>query len=168
MSELAPGWALHEEESTQNHWVGACRELVMLFAYEGSHEDPRHVHAGARLIERLAGELGPIVKLLFVVPPLHSKPPDARVRGAIVQAARRLEGRVSRVSVVVAGTGFGAAVHRGAATGVLALLRPRVPVKVHASVRDGLAHLLSREHEALAPLVRCCEERMLGPAARPR
>lgn len=166
MTELAPGWILREEESTENHWVGSCGELVMVFAYEGSHDDVGHVHAGARAVQRVGAELGPKVKLLFVVPPLHGKPPDARVRSAIVEAARRLATHACRAAIVVAGTGFGAAVHRGATTGVLALLRPSFPVKVEADVREGLAFLLGRDHPAYGALAPRCEQRMLGPAVR--
>jgi len=132
MTELAPGWELTEEESTRIHWVGACRDVVMIFAYEGSHEDVGHILAGSRLVERISRELGPTVKLLFVVPPHHAKPPNARVRAALVKVAPRQQQHVSRIAVVIAATGFGGAIHRGATAGVLALIRPRVPVKVHS------------------------------------
>ncbi len=161
MNELSPGWVLREEESTPLHWVGACRDVAMVFAYDGSQEDVRHVLAGARVIEQVARDHGP-AKLL-VVPPHGARPPDARVRSAFVRVAQRLDERASRIAIVVAGEGFGAAVHRGAATGVLAIVRPRVPVKIHASVRDALAFLIDRESAAFAPLVRFCEERMRGP-----
>lgn len=163
MKDLAPGYRLELEESTENHWIGTCRDVVLVFAYEGSHDDVRHVHTTGRVLERLSRQTGAPVKLLFVLPPQHSKPPDGRVRDALAQGVRRLEKQVSRAAVVVSGTGFGAALHRGAVTGILALIRSKTPVKVVGDVRDGLAHLMEADCGAFQPLLRHCEERVLGP-----
>lgn len=162
MTELLPGWPLSVEESTANHWVGACREIVMVFAYEGSHDDVQHVIAAGRLIERVNVERGTPAKLLFALPPRHSKPPSSRVRSAIVQSAGRLKSQVSRFAVVVSGSGFGAAVHRSAFTGLLTLIRPNVPFKVEARLSDAIDYLLGADRAALDPLVRFCEQRLIG------
>jgi hypothetical protein len=165
MTELAPGWPLVVEDATKNHWIGTCRDAVLVFAYEGSHDDVRHVHVTARVVERLGkGSKGP-VKLLFVLPSRHAKPPEASVRSAVAQAAKRLETQVGRSAVVVLGTGFGAAIHRGVVAGVLSLLRARIPVKVVGSVSEGLAHLFDAEPDALGELVRACESLSQGPLA---
>ena len=164
-TELLPGWRLVVEESTPNHWVAACRDVVLLVAYEGSSDDVRHIEIATRAIERAGRELGPTVKLLFVVPPVHAKPPSAEVRSAIVRDFRRISRYVLRAAVVVAGSGFGAAVHRGAATGVLSLVRPGFPIKIERGVGEGLAYLLGSEHEALAPLARCCERMLVHEPA---
>jgi hypothetical protein len=156
-TELLPGWRLVVEESTSNHWVASCRDVVLLVAYEGSSGDVRHIETATRVIERVGEELGPTVKVLFVLPPVHAKPPSAEVRSAVTRDFRRIARYVLRAALVVAGSGFGAAVHRGAATGVLALVRPAFPVKIHRGLEEGLAYLLGSEHEALKPLARCCE-----------
>lgn len=164
-TELLPGWRLVVEERTPNHWVASCRDVVLLVAYEGSSDDVRHIQTTTRVIERVGRELGPTVKLLFVVPPVHAKPPSAEVRSAIVRDFRRISACVSRGAVVVAGSGFGAAVHRGAATGVLALVRPSFPVTVHRGLSEGLAYLLGSEHEALKPLAQACQRMLDHDAA---
>lgn len=164
-TELLPGWPLVVEETTPNHWIASCRDVVLLVAYEGSSDDVRHIETTTRVIERIGRELGPTVKLLFVVPPVHAKPPSAEVRSAIVRDFRRTGRYVLRAAVVVAGSGFGAAVHRGAATGVLALVRPAFPVKVHRDLDEGLASLLGSEHEVLKPLAQRCEQALAhGPS----
>ena len=156
---MSASLSIRQEESTPNHWIGWCGDLVLVFAYQGSHDDIRHVMTGAALVERLKTE-GRDVKLLFALPPLHSKPPSARVRAALVQVGRRLVGQVSKVAVVVVGgSGFGAAVHRSAVTGVIAIVRPKIKVQVVGSFRDGLGALLEPGSTAMSALLNLCDER---------
>jgi hypothetical protein len=164
--ELAPGWTLVVEEATRTHWVGACRDVALAFAYEGSHEDTRHVYLTSRVVERLGKEAKGTVKLLFVLPLHRSRPPEASVRSAVAQAVKRLEPQVARTAVVVLGTGFGAAIHRSAIAGILALLRTKIPIKVVGSVREGLAHLVDAESGAPEELARTCEALSEGPPAQ--
>lgn len=157
--EVAPGFAVQVEEDTPNHWVGAWGDLVLVFAFVGSSDDVAHVFTAARIVEdraRVAGK----AKVLFVLPPRHARPPSARVRSAILQVSRRLAKLTARLSVVVAGEGFGAAVHRGAVTGVFSLFRPDLPIKIATDFRDGLRFLLGEDHTAIEPLVGLCEQRV--------
>src|SRR5262249_45133742 len=86
MTDLRAGSQLVLEEATDNHWIGTARGMVMVFAYEGSHTDVRHVHTAARVVERLRREQSRPVMLLFVLPRGHSKPPDALVRNELAKA----------------------------------------------------------------------------------
>jgi hypothetical protein len=166
MIELVPGWVVELEESTRNHWVGSCGNIALIFAYEGSHDDVRHVHAMARRVERLGKQSSNGVRLIFALPPLHSKPPDDNVRRELVTGMRRLAPLVSHTAIVVGGTGFGAALHRGVVTGIMAMARPSFRVKVEGSLRAGLGFLLDSESAVFEPLLRYCEDRALGPAAK--
>jgi hypothetical protein len=162
MTDLVPGWPVHVEDSTANHWVGSCGDLVMVFVYEGSADDVRHISTGAELVERLHRERRAPVRLLFALPPHHAKPPSSRVRRAFTQAAKRLEGRVLRAAVVVASRGFGAAIQRGAITGIIAIVRPKVSIKVEAGLREGLRFLLGDNEPVFEPLLKLCEQTLAG------
>lgn len=145
------------EESTAHHWVAWVGDLLIVFVYEGSHDDTGHVTTAARVIERLHRRRGTPLSVLFVFPAMLGKSPTARVRNAIVDAARRLEGTVARVSIVVLGTGFGPALHRSAATGLIALVRPRSTWKIHATLSEALTSLLGRSHPGLSAILARCE-----------
>ena len=159
MTELAPGWPLVVEETTDNHCVASCRNLVLVFAYEGSHDDVRHVDTGMRVVERLYRQRKETVRLLFALSDTHTRPPSAPVRGAMLDAAKRNEGRLSRCCLVAPGAGFGAAIHRGAVTGIVGLLRVRVPFTVTSNLRDALVYLLGDGQPVIPPLLQFCEER---------
>lgn len=150
------------EESTPNHWVAAWNDIVLLVAYEGSSSDVGHVQAGARAIERMARRYPGKTRFLFVLPPRHAKPPDAHVRTALFQTAKRLEANVDRAAVVIAGEGFVAAVHRGAATGILAIIRPRIVVKITSNTRDAL-QFLGGTSDGIDSLMDVCEPHFSGP-----
>ncbi|HRI51244.1 MAG TPA: hypothetical protein PLW65_13780 [Pseudomonadota bacterium] len=164
MIELAPGWLIEVEDSTPNHWVGSCRDLVIAFAYPGSHNDLRHVQAIARCIERLGKNSKNGVRILFVLPPLHAKPPDEKVRRALVDEIRKSAAQIAIVVTVVEGTGFGVAIHRGVLTGILAMVRPKFRLVVEGSVRAGLSLLLDSKSAVFQPLLRYCEDRLTGPS----
>jgi hypothetical protein len=137
----------------------------MTFAYEGSYNDVRHVHAMARGIERIAKQSKNGARMLFILPPLHAKPPDEKVRRALVDMTRRHQSKVALLSLVIGGTGFGAAMHRGVATGLLSLARPTFRCKVEGTIHAGLSYLLDSKSAVFQPLLRFCEEHALGPAA---
>ena len=82
--------SLEVEESTAHHWVAWAGDLVILFVYEGSHDDAGHIVAAARVIERLHRKLRAPVRLLFVVPAMLGQAPTAHVRAAIMENGRRL------------------------------------------------------------------------------
>jgi hypothetical protein len=166
MIELAPGWVVEVEDSTRNHWVGHCGGIGLVFAYEGSYNDVRHVEAMATCIERLGKQAQTGVRILFVVPPLHAKPPDQQVRHAMVQGMRKCERHIARCALVIGGTGFGSAIHRGVATGLLTIARPKFQLKIEADVGAGLSFLLDRNSPAFLPLLRYCQERAIGPLAK--
>ncbi|MBM4361254.1 MAG: hypothetical protein FJ104_01145, partial [Deltaproteobacteria bacterium] len=141
VTDLGGGQLLVCEDSTEAHWVGWWRDVVLVVVHEQAHRDARHVEVGAALIERLVRETKRPVRLLAVASPGQTRPPEAQVRQALTNAARQLEGHVGRVAVVVLGTGFGPAIHRGVVAGVTALLRSRLALKVVGTVPEGLAYL---------------------------
>ena len=166
MIELAPGWVVEVDDSTRNHWVGRCGDIGMIFAYEGSYNDVRHVRAMMTCCEQLGRQAKTGARILFVVPPLNAKPPDQQVRHALVQGMRKYELQISRLALVIAGTGFGAAIHRGVATGLLTIARPKFQVKIEADIGEGLGFLLDRDSAGFLPLFRYCQERAMGPLAK--
>lgn len=167
-SRAALPLAVEVEESTPHHWVAWAGDLVIVFVYEGSHEDTGHVDAAARVVERLHRRSRAPLRLLFVFPAMLSKSPTPQVRKAIVDAGRRLEHAVSCVSIAVLGTGFGPALHRSAATGLIALLRPRSLWRIHATLVDALTFLLGHAHPQLESIHARCEQELRAHAARPR
>jgi hypothetical protein len=161
-----PTQTIEVAETSPNHWLGSCGDLVMLFAYEGSHNDTAHVTSGERLIQRLVRRNPAPLRLLFALPVGHAKPPDQRVRDELRRVIGRFEAHFERTSLLVLGTGFGPAVHRGAMTGLLAFVRPKATVKVHASIEDALHFLLGVGHPGHAELHAHCERHLgsSGPA----
>lgn len=121
MSDLAGGSMLRCEEAHAHHWLGSQGSLVALFAYEGSHDDARHVEACACLVERTHRERGAPVQLLFVLV-AHDKRPTAKIHKALRDEQKRIGALIERIAVVLVGSGFAAAMQRGAINGVLGLL----------------------------------------------
>lgn len=154
------GPLLEVEDSTANHWVATWGDLVVIIAYEGSHADPSHVLVAGRAFVKVHARSGRPVGVLFILPPGHGKPPSAEVRDALAATIRRLEPNTSRAALVVAGSGFGSAVHRAVITGSLTLFRGRKPYKVTSTIREGLEYLLGAEEAALQALLLACEERL--------
>lgn len=156
----AAAWKLVVEEHTEHHWIASTGSVVIVVVSEGSHDDVGHVAAAARVVRRLHRKHEAPLQLLFVVPPKVSKAPSAQVRAAIVADARRLDASVDRAALVVLGSGFGSAVHRGAATGVIALLRLRTQWKITSSLTEALGFLIGEAHPALAEVSARCEEQL--------
>jgi hypothetical protein len=148
------------EDSTAHHWVGTCGTLVMLVLHEGSHADPAHVVAGQRAITSVLRRGHAAVQLLVIWPPTLGKPPSAEVRRAIVDASP--SGRaIDRAAGVVLGTGFLPAMHRSTVTGILALARLPVVVRMFGTVPEAIAHLVGNDAERLAALTRFCEHHIV-------
>ena len=168
LQPLPPSFELRVESSTLHHWVATCGDIVLVFVYEGSADDGQHVAASVRAIERAARTSGRSVRLLSALPAAHARPPSAVVRKAVTEAASRVAPRIARSAFVVSGTGFASAIHRGAITGVLALARPGVPIRVEGSISEGLASLIDRLDPLFAPLLEVCAARIQGPAADAR
>lgn len=171
--EILPGVRVRTEDRTAHHWVGTCGTLVMLVLHEGSHADPAHVVAGQRAITSVLRRGHAAVQLLVVWPPTLGKPPSAEVRRAIVDASS--SGRaIDRAAGVVLGTGFLPAMHRSAVTGILALARASIAVRIFGTVPEAMAHLVEGDAERLRALTTFCEDhiaRALGttePVARPQ
>jgi len=70
------------------------------------------------------------------------------------------------MSLAVLGAGFGPALHRSAATGVLTLLRPQAQWKIHASVDDALRFLLGDGHADREAITARCEQEIAAHAER--
>jgi hypothetical protein len=157
--ELAPGCTAYVEEATAHHWVATCGTLVIVLLHEGSYADPQHVRAGERAITRLVRRGAAAVQMLVIFPSTLSKPPSAEVRRAIVDAAS-VKSKIDRAAGVVLGSGFMSAIHRGAVTGILALVGAPGIVRVVSSVTEGLEHIYGRHASTLAPLARLCNERV--------
>ena len=162
MTELAPGWPLVVEETTENHCVAVCGDVVLIFAREGSYADVQHVETGSRVLHRVARLRKGKTRVLFVLPEVNARAPSAAVRDAMLDVAKRLADRVSKGSLVLPGPGFGSAIHRGVMTGIFALARPEAQVKVTSDLREGLVHLLGEGEPVLGPLLRLCEETRRG------
>ncbi len=165
MTDVAPGWPLVIEEVTENHCVATTRDLVMVFAYEGSASDVRHVETGARVIGHLSRRQKGKVRLLFMLPPAGGKPPSGAVRSAILSAHKGAVDRLSRGCVVMPGSGFSAAVHRAALTGITTLARWTMPHLITSDLREGLAYLLGPAEPVPATLLQFCVERSRGAPA---
>jgi hypothetical protein len=148
---------LVEKEKTAHHWIGVRGDMVIVFAYEGSHSDPRHIEVASLTVRQLASELGRPVKLLFVIHAKSSKPPNAAVRAAVSEHIPKFERLVSQLSIVATGTGFLAAIHRGAMTGLLTVAGPKAPFKMSAALREGLAYLLTEQSAGFAEVLAACE-----------
>jgi hypothetical protein len=159
------GLNVEVEERTQHYWVGTAGDIILVFAYPDSHEDPGAIKALGRTVEKYHRKHHRRAKVLFVLPTEAAKPPDANVRKAIVEVAKAVETLVERVAVVIGGTGFGAAIHRGALTGIMAMVRPSVPVKVANGVREGLELLWQPPSHGLEVLAAYCADLARGPAA---
>ncbi len=166
MNELAPGWPLVIEETTENHCIAVCGDVVLVFPYEGSHADVRHAETALRVIQRQSRQRQGLVRLLAVMPATHSKAPTGPVRDAILEMATRHRDRVSAAAVVMPGSGFSAAIHRGVLTGMVALLRFRSPPKVTSDLREALVYLVGEGEPVLYPLLRFCEERRNGVSTK--
>lgn len=152
LEALAPGWPVLVEELSPNHWVGACRTVVIAVLFEGSHDDPSHVRAGVRLARRLVLRHAEPLRLLAILPPGHRRPPSAAVRTAVASAVSALGGRFDRFALVLPGAGFLDAIHRGAATGILGVSRLTVPHCVTSSLEEASAFVTAGDpvHPALA------------------
>ncbi len=166
--EILPEVRVRTEDSTPHHWVGTCGTLVLLVLHEGSHEDPAHVIAGQRAITSVLRRGAATVQLLVVWPPTLGKPPSAEVRRAIVDASP--SGRaIDRAAGVVLGTGFLPAMHRSAVTGILALARASVAVRIFGTIPDALGHVVVGHDAArLRALTKFCEDhiaRAIGSTA---
>jgi hypothetical protein len=166
MNALPPGWLFVVEETTANHCVATCGDVVLVLAYAGSHADVQHVTTGARVLEHLARRRMGKARLLCVLPAGHAKAPVPAVRSAVLDAARRVGDRVSKGALVVPGSGFAAAIQRGALTGMMTVARLRTQIKVTGDLREGLGYLLAADEGVIAPLLRFCEERREGGPAQ--
>lgn len=161
--EIAPGWPFRVEDSTDHHWLAVCGTVAVLILHEGTEDDPDHVHATARLLMRGLRTRAPKQQLLAVLPPSLAKPPSERVRRALVEASTAARA-LDRTAAVVLGQGFLPSIHRGAITGVLAVLRAEVDAKVVSTVRDGVAHVVGSDTVAITALTRVCEARLADAA----
>jgi hypothetical protein len=155
--EILPGVRVRTEDSTAHHWVGTCGTLVLLVLHEGSDADPAHVVAAQRAITSLLRRGHTPVQLLVVWPPTLGKPPSAEVRRAIVDASP--SGRaIDRAAGVVLGTGFLPAMHRSAVTGILALARVSVAVRIFGTVPEAMGYLVGHDADRLRALTKFCED----------
>lgn len=164
--EILPGVHVRTEDRTAHHWVGTCGTLVMLVLHEGSDTDPAHVVAGQRAITSVLRRGHAAVQLLVVWPPTLGKPPSAEVRRAIVEASP--SGRaIDRAAGVVLGTGFLPAMHRSAVTGILALARASIAVRIFGTVHEAMAHLVGDDAERLRALTTFCEDHVARAIGAP-
>jgi hypothetical protein len=113
------------------HLEHAPPEKAQIEAFE------RAVRAAARGRERAAGGL-------YVIDP-HTLPrPSEEVRSSISALLARIEPMVAAAALVLEVEGFGGAVLRGVATGIVFATRFRRPLKVFSTRADGIVWL-SRE-----------------------
>lgn len=157
--DLGSGRVVQLEEATAHHWIGTCDSLVILVLREGSHDDPQHIVSTERAVSRLLQQSTSPVNAMVIFSPTLSKPPSVAVRDAIVAASPAFT-KLARAAGVVTGQGFLAAIHRGAMTGVLSMMRIPAAVRVVASVGDALEHLYGPQAPSWAPLVKFCDERV--------
>lgn len=170
MREVAPGWPLLVEDSATHHWIGACGDVVLLFVYDGSQDDVGHVRITTRLVARLRRERDRKLQLLCVLAPGSARPPSVEVRRAIVETKQRFDESFDRAAVVVLGSGFLPAIHRGAITSVTAAARLAAPLRVMDSLRLGVRYVVGDRPVITEALTRFCDERAGVPtvgAGRP-
>lgn len=156
--ELSPGRTVRVEDATPHHWIATCESLVILVLRDGSQDDPRHIHEIDRAVSRLASKATSPLYVLLIFSPTLAKPPSAAVREAISAAAPTFT-RISRAAGVVMGQGFLAAIHRGALTGILSMLRIPAAIRVVSTVPEAIEHIFGRDAASWAGLVKLCEER---------
>ncbi|MBL8683696.1 MAG: hypothetical protein JNK05_31280 [Myxococcales bacterium] len=156
--ELSPSREVRVEDATPHHWIGTCESLAILVLRDGSQDDPRHMREIDRVIAQLATKASAPLFLMVVFAPTLTKPPSAAVREAIAAAGPTLT-KLSRGAAVVMGQGFLAAIHRGAMTGILSMLRLPAAVRVVATVPEAIEHIFGRDAASWVGLVRLCEER---------
>lgn len=162
--EIAPGWALQVEDSTEHHWLATCGTVVVLVLHEGTADDPGHIQASARLLARSLRLRAPKHQFLAVFPPTLGRPPSERVRRALSDAGS-VSRTLDRSAAVILGQGFLPSIHRGVITGVLTLLRAPIETKVVSTIREGVTHVVGTDDVAIAALTRVCEERVADVAA---
>jgi hypothetical protein len=152
------------EESTPHHWVGSAGNVVLAFAYPGSQQDVRHVLTTARVVGRVRQDFGRV--RVLVVLPSEGGAPDARVRGAIVKLVRAYEAkgeeRDMRFAIVLRGTSFHAAIHRGVVSGILALRS--WDARMFGDLRAALRYVVEGTDAPFDALAAACDARVVGPA----
>jgi hypothetical protein len=116
------------------------------------------VQTTTRLLHKLNRELGRPAQLLFVVRSRLSKPPIAEVRSAITDAMTKNQKLASRAAIVILGSGFGPAIHRGAITGLIAIVKPTVPLTVSSDLSEGLRTLFDETSPEFTQFVKHCED----------
>jgi len=157
------GAASRVVQRTANHAIGLYEDLVITYAFRGTVDDPRHISVTAELVRAENERRGERVRVMFVLAEASiSRPPSAEVRATAQRLIAQHEGRVSKVAVVVAGEGFGPAIHRAVFGGIMAVLRPSIRPLVVADARSALTHLLEPD-EPLDLVLRFCEEELSYP-----
>ncbi len=149
---LRPADSLKEEDRTENHWVGTYGDMAVLFLYDGSATDSRHVEVTTRVVQRLSLRLGRPCLFLAVRTP-GGRPPDGSVRTAVHDSLGKTNRFVSRAAFVVLGDGFGPSIHRGVITGMHAIIGSKVALTVHPTIAEGLAKLQDPKSAAFTPLL---------------
>jgi hypothetical protein len=150
-------------ERTPNHAIGVYDDMVILYAFPGSSEDARHLLVTSEVVKAEANRLKRPVRLLAVL--THSgltSPPSVAVRATVQERAHRDVDHVSKVSIVVAGEGFGAAIHRAVVSGILGVFGGAVRPFVCADVRHALAYLLAPE-QVNDGVLQFCERELSSP-----
>lgn len=135
-----PQWI---DEQTPNHAIGGLDEVILVVAFRGASDDPRHIQVTSQAIDRLFTRLRQPVRLLFAMPEATtSKPPSPAVREVLGRTVEHAAARLARVSLVVQGDGFGAAVHRATIASFTPFIRAGFPVRVSGTVPEGLDYLV--------------------------
>ena len=65
------------------------------------------------------------------------------------------------------GTGFLPAMHRSAVTGILALARASIAVRIFGTVHEAMAHLVGDDAERLRALTTFCEDHVARAIGAP-
>jgi hypothetical protein len=166
VTTLAPGFVLRVEDDAPNHWIAECGFVVIVLLRVGSHQDPTHVSTVARLVSRRRRLGLPKASILAICPPEVRTPPTQDVRRAFLDAAH-LRAHIDRVAAVVLGEGFAPAVHRGAVTGILALIQSPKTFEITSTIAEGVYHVLGGHSPVAGPLIRICEEQARRSSVRP-
>lgn len=156
--KLGPGRSVRVEDATPHHWIGTCESLAILVLRDGSQDDPQHMREIDRVVSKLATTVSAPLYLMVVFAPTLTKPPSAAVREAIAAAGPSLM-KLSRGAAVVMGQGFLAAIHRGAMTGILSMLRLPAAVRVVATLPEAIEHIFGRDAASWVGLAELCEDR---------
>jgi len=120
--------------------VGLCGNLFIIY-YERTPDMKTAAVVDSAATVALCGLQN--VSALIVIDP-EARTPEPAVRSAIQKTIQRYESQTLAIAYAITGFGFSNAATRAVISGLLLLVRPPCPTKVHASIRSATNWLRDR------------------------